>query len=279
MKIRLAVLACCFAMSSPAWAQEADVLRTANVSVMAEAALATVAMIDRRVEGRISSWQWNARLSRREWRISITAAGERSGGLELLGFTWTENGGDLVTTYAGWGEAEGEPVRVYGHASWPFDSDRRDYVDMQFRQATAFGENSWWTWTVGAEVVLGAVAGGWGGVITVPVTGPGAIAVGLLGALGGAEAAATLSNTVRSALAEEEEGPPEPPPLPDPPPLPSVEPGEPGVNIPVPSDRSGNLVIVVSRSGFEGEDFDAGWHISGKLETPTQLYGTITRLR
>jgi hypothetical protein len=89
---------------------------------------------------------------------------------------------------------------------------------MTFHNVVKFGENSFWGWVVGSEIIVGGAIGGGAGFVVTSATGPGAVVVGVAAAIGGANATVALSNAVRTIV--ESDAPTPPPALPNRPPIP-----------------------------------------------------------
>lgn len=187
----------------------------ANLLTMAEATLSAVSLILDHTDGKLQEFSWTANYSERDWLIR--ARGIIDGepiGFTLLGYLWGQDKEDWVVQYSGLGTRgkQREPVRLNGKAEWHFDKEISDYREMDFYLVVKFGDNSFWAWVLGAEVISGAIIGGAGGLVT---TG----GIGLVvGALGGATAAASISSSAKSMLKSDRPvDSPEPPKRPDPP--------------------------------------------------------------
>jgi hypothetical protein len=191
---------------------EAQELRSAQTAVLrltiAEAVLATSAQLSDRTGSPIKEMSWIGELGDRNWSLSVKGSSER-GPIEIRvsGFLWGGEGEDWAVSYSGTGQIGGEPIQVNGKMDWPrANSDR---LTVSFNQVAKFGDHSTWAWIHGTEITVGVLLGGGAAVVATSVAPPLTILVGLAGAMGGASAAASVSNTVRSIV--EGDGPPPPP--------------------------------------------------------------------
>jgi hypothetical protein len=194
-----------------------DLRRAAIVTTAAEVALATTSFLKDRNPNKSVKTEWSIRVSDRNWVLSINGSvGDQNYGYTVAGFLWGGESEDWLVTYSGLGNST-EPIFLSGKALWRYDANIGDHATMSFEQAVKFGENSYWGWMRGSEIIIGGALGGAGGVI-VAVRTPAAVLTGLVGAMGGAASAVALSDVAKEFL--EAHDPPAPPPAPKPPNIP-----------------------------------------------------------
>ncbi len=201
-----------------------DGRKTAILSTMAEATLATTMLAQDRKRGSLKELKWSTRFSERDW--SVTATGNIDGEpftFTIVGYLWGDDQDDWQVTFAGAGRRGTERIRINGIATWKYDEKAKDHTTMAFRHTVKFGENSIWGWVVGTEIIVGGALAGVGAAaaITASTAGIGigaAIVIGVAASIPGAGAAVTLSKEV-TALVESDKPAPAPaaPKAPNPP--------------------------------------------------------------
>ncbi len=231
---------------SPNSAHATSNLRKATILLtMSESALAAVSLIQDQSKRKLKELSWSINYSQREWVFEAKGFfDDQEVNFTLSGFLWGQDKEDWLITYSGQGQIGKDPLRIHGHTSWRYDKEASDYQEMDFRQIIKFGDNSFWTWMFGAELVvggtIGAVTGGGGTVIATGGLGLGAAPwIAAKGAAVGAAALVTISAGAKVLLDSDD-----PPPPPTPPKRPS--PPSEGEKL-VPQD--GILYAAVSRDG------------------------------
>jgi hypothetical protein len=192
-------------------AQAQDNLRAARTTALrltiAEAVLATNAQMSDRAGSPIKEMGWKADLGDRNWSLFMKGTSER-GPVEVVanGYLWGGEGEDWTVSYAAMGRIGDEPILINGKMDWPkANSDR---LTVGFNQVTKFGTHSTWAWIHGTEAILGAVVGGTAAVAATAAVPPYSILVGVIGAIGGANATVSFSDTISKVVAEELSPPP-----------------------------------------------------------------------
>lgn len=219
-----------------ATAQE-SLSRAANLTAIAEAALSTASLVQDYLDifdgGVLEEIQWSATYTQRHWIFRASGnAGEQTFSFTMVGYLWGDEDQDWSITYTGLGQLREEPIFISGRSDWILNQEdlSYSYTDMEFRHVVKFGESSYWGWVVGGEAILGGTIGAGGAIAGASlVTGGlalGAAAwIGSAGALTGATALISASDTAKSLISSEElesDGPPDAPPLPE---RPLLEPG------------------------------------------------------
>lgn len=196
-----------------------EMQRAVILTTMTESALASVSLIQKRLGGKLQGFSWSATYSDRDLVFSGSGIiGEQKVSFTSSGYLWGEEKQNLLFSYSGIGYAGKDPLRINGKSDWPFDVKSSDYLTMDFQQAIKLGDNSFWGWVVGSEIIVGGVIGA-GGAIATSAVATGGVALGAaiwIGAAGGATVATAFvsaSETVKN-LTESHE-PVAPPPKPD----------------------------------------------------------------
>jgi hypothetical protein len=226
-----------------------EVRRVASLTTATEAALATTSLIKDRGLGKPLQAEWSITFSDRNWVLNIKSP---EFGYTMAGFLWGGDTEDWVI-YSGLGSTGKEPIFISGKAVWKYDG--KDWTSMNFDNVVKFGENSFWGWTKGAEVLVGGTIGAAGGIIVGGTLGPtGAVIVGLAGAIGGGSGAVTISEVVRDLV--ESPDPVIPAPTPKPPPVPQKEQS-------LPATKNMIVVAVLKDGRIQGTGPDETLFLSG----------------
>jgi hypothetical protein len=181
---------------------------------MAEAALASATLIAEHPEGGLVELPWSVRYSDRDWTFdSEGTAAEQSMYLTMMGYLWGEERETLIISYSGFGALGEHPIHLHGRADWNFDEESGDYRNIDFHHVMKFGEDSWWGWILGSQIVvggaIGAVAAGGGTTIATVGAGIGAAPFAAVhGATIGSAALVIISVGAKSILESEEPVPP-----------------------------------------------------------------------
>lgn len=226
-----AVASICFSsflLPSGALAQSDEIRIAANLTTIIEATVSSIALInDRAPNSTVSDFAWSSSFNSSHW--SFEGAGNINRdylAFNMQGHLWGSGDNESFgVTYSGFGGLGEEAIYITGRTDWIYDPEVSDYTRMDFRQVTKFGDNSWWGYVVGGEVIFGGAIGA-GSAIAGAAAATGGLALGVSawigagGALAGSSALVSLSDTVQSLVETDEApatpSPPARPPLPQP---------------------------------------------------------------
>lgn len=179
--------------------------KTAILTTAAEGALASVAVL-RDTLGSHEVFTWHVEQEGSSWRMTVETS-DGSIGYSASGYGLFDERNNYVVAYVGTGAGNDKPLVVSGQGFWIFDSARSDYIDMNFRQVLRVGEATDWGLVLGAEVIVGAAAGGAAGF---GAAGPvGAIAGALTLGAGMVSASNAAKTILKSGSEERHPSPPE----------------------------------------------------------------------
>jgi hypothetical protein len=212
------------ALSTPpaARANASEAQKYALLITAMESALTTTSLMRDRSSDGFETVSWSIGYSERNWTLRLN--GMMAGNevrATISGYLWGEDNADWLGAYAGLGIGSKEPISINGKAEWLYDSMIKDHAAMNIQSSVKFGQNSGWGWVVGSELIIGAALGGSTAFMATAVSGPGAVFVGILGAMSGAGSAAALSDRVKLLL--ESDTPVPPPALPNRPQVPQKD--------------------------------------------------------
>lgn len=128
------------------------------------------------------------------------------------------NDEDLETSFVGNGAFGPEPIYISGRSAF-FDHSGHSYGRMDFSNMIKIGDNSWWGWIRGTELIVGGAIGAAGGVVATGATAGAAVVIGLGAALSGAASAVSISDVAAEYFNTGEDDPPS---LPATPSLPDI---------------------------------------------------------
>jgi len=241
--------------------------RTAIVATLSEMALASAALIQDGMEDEISELVFDSQYSDGNWSVSAEGSiGDQEIELEITGHVRGGNREDLSLNYSGGGTIGREPVRIEGQAEWLYDAELLDYPTMKIEHAIQIGEDSFWGWIVGSEIVVGGAVGGGAAIVASPATGGGSLLIGAGAAIAGAEAMVLLSRSVREIVrVDSSEPPPQPPEAP-------ATPEAPRVNEPIPLERDTILVAVERNGEIIGRGPDTNMQLLGRYDHGDRFY-------
>jgi hypothetical protein len=135
--------------------------KAANLMTTSEAALATMAIVSQRFDTRIEELSWSVEFAEREWVAQLRGnVNNKESQITITGYVWGGDNETLSINYSGLGNVGGEPLLINGTAKWLYNNEAQDYQGMDFQQVTKIGQNSFWGWVVGAEIIVGGTAGG-----------------------------------------------------------------------------------------------------------------------
>lgn len=180
----------------------------------AEALLVTSADISERFEQGIEVVSFSLTPSPRAWTMQaqFTLGDGQRGTVNYNGYRWGQDNTDWSINYFASGNLIESPIMISGVALWVYNDELSTHGTMDFSQVTKVGENSWWHFTRGAELVLGGVAGAAAGIATAPAITPlGGLAVGLTSGAAAANEFFTLSENVKKTIFGEDGEQPAPP--------------------------------------------------------------------
>lgn len=179
-----------------------------------EALLVTTANISQQFEQGIEVVTFSLEPSERAWTMEaqyILDDGQK-GTVNYHGYRWGQNNTDWTINYFANGNLTETPIMVSGMALWVYNDKLSTHGSMEFSQVTKVGENSWWHFTRGAELILGGVAGAAAGIATAPALTPlGGLAVGLTSGATAANEFISLSENVEKTIFGKEGEQPSPP--------------------------------------------------------------------
>lgn len=203
------------ALSSPASAQDSvDAENLAVILTAAEVALVSASDFRDRYEQGIEVFSFEVEFSARNWAMQteIVLSDGSSGNIQYTGFRWGDEATDWSVDFSGAGQIGDDSVSILGKGEWRFNQEIGTHDVMNFSQATRIGLNSWWHFTYGAELILGAAAGVGAGIGTSTVTSPlGGIAIGVTAGTAAANQAVSLSENIRKNFFTENDEVPSPP--------------------------------------------------------------------
>lgn len=222
LHLLLMVFVCHLVFAMPSYGAttvpEAMVLTT-----MTEASVSAFSLLREREAGPIEDFNWSAEYSESDW--IYRARGKYNGkdlNFTITGFLWGKDKEDRVAYFNGLGRFGDEALSIHGLATWIYDRQKADYLEMDFKQNLKLGKNSVWGWILGAEIIIGGTIGAATVVVgTIGTAGLGAGAAAILGTAafgGGAAAMISASSGAQSLLASKSPpSPPEAPKRPEPP--------------------------------------------------------------
>jgi hypothetical protein len=200
-------------------AEALTTLETMNLNTLLEAsstAIGSLGITENTPAGQ--TLLWSGTYSDSRWTYSLSSG--FNGKPLTLHYAGTLNGNvgqNIVVPFSAngtWGVA---PLQISGQTNFGFDAAANDYVTFTFQQLVQIGSGTTFDWTTAAELFVGGQLGGGAGFLGGASLGPGgAIITGLAGALGGADAAVSLSSVFRDNPVQTPLPPP-PPAIPDPP--------------------------------------------------------------
>lgn len=197
-------------------AQASSSLRkTAIISTMSEAMLASMSQIRNRADAALEKFEWTATFSESDWKLEAYGyASGREVKMTIFGFIWNEYGNTIVVNYSGGGGFADQAMRIYGRSDWLYDAKINDYRDMDFKQVIKFGDNSTWSWLVGSEILIGGTVGALAGAgaTTIGTAGTAILAAPFVAVKAAMERAATLVTLSLVFEATKESNEPVPPP-------------------------------------------------------------------
>ena len=193
--------------------------QTANLLVISETAYAIAVSLHDGSDRQLNKYSWTAEHTEATWKLTINGESPNQRAIiSIIGYLWSEGDGDWSVNFSGSGELGTIPILIHGRGVF-IETKRSDgtvdYEEMRFSQLVKLGTNSSWQWIKGAEMIVGGVIGGAGGVIAAPATAGASLILGLGGAIGGAAATVSISNEIREiAQSDEPVPPPEEPKMP-----------------------------------------------------------------
>ena len=262
--------------SVPAAEQTTEIQKAAILNTIAEAAVATVSLVQDRSPAKLEGIAWSASYSERDWIFTLDGKLANGEALHFAvsGYLWGADNEDWLISYAGLGQQGKDPIRINGRTLWRYDSKVSDHLAADFQQNIKFGEHSVWGWVLGSEIIFGGIVGAGGAIVTAGLS-TGGIALGAaawIGASGaalGAGGLACASEAAKNLL--EANSPPPPPPAPERPPVPKN-----GEKL---FPQKGMIYTVVSHDGtLLGSGPDGVLLISGKFGA-TSASGTMEERR
>ncbi len=237
-----------------------EVRKAANLMTMSEAVLATITLVSQRFDVKIEKLSWSANFSERQWMARLNGnINQKDSQMTITGYGWGGDEETLFVNYSGTGTVGGESLLIHGTAKWIYDKEASDYQRMDFQQVTKIGQNSFWGWVLGAEIIVGG-AGGAFVAVAGSTAATGGLALGAApwiaagGAAGGVATLITISVGAQSLL--ETDMPPPAPPKPKRP-----TPPKKGDTI---SPKEGNIIIAIStKNTISGSAVDGVHFLSG----------------
>ncbi|WP_306168659.1 hypothetical protein [Halomonas sp. MMSF_3323] len=196
-----------------------ELRKTANLMSASEAILSVVVVVSEKFDERVNDLAWSAEFSENEWQVEMNGLVQgKESNVVMSGDIWGGSGEPMLVEYTGKGRVGGEPVSLSGKAHWLYNEETEDYHEMDFSQLTKIGENSFWGWVAGAEIIGGGIIGAGASVAAATIaTGGVALGAGAWiaagGAAGTASALVSMSNTVKSMT--EGDAPPSEPEMPE----------------------------------------------------------------
>jgi hypothetical protein len=179
-----------------------DFKEAINLTSMEEAMTSSVSLLDF-VEP--LTWNqalnWSSAYSASGWSCSLSGVlNDKDLNLSMSGSLVGNQGEDIVVSFSGIGSWGIEPIEITeGETSWFYDSENNDYINFDFQQLLHLGSESDRAWSTGLDwgggATLGAIAGACALLPFGPITAAGG---GVIGAIMGGEAAASLSKRAQS---------------------------------------------------------------------------------
>ncbi len=150
-------------VAASANAQDApDLVRPVILNTINESILVEISMISKRYDDAfIKQIEWHVVYSEKDFLVSMSGITDNGKEIKLSynGITWNDDD-KIRINFSGIGDVSGETLRLNGQSIYSMDSNKKDFINMDFTEVTKFGEHSFWDWFEGAEILGGGVLGG-----------------------------------------------------------------------------------------------------------------------